>query len=81
MKQALLIFFTALNCSAKDRFFIYYYNHPVLKKVGVYADDKFLGLTKAAKVCYHDLNGRYETEEKALEVIDVCANPYKILEK
>jgi hypothetical protein len=75
---SLLLLLSAVNSFGKEPMYIYSYKHPVLKKVGVFAWEESEAFKKAARECFKAMNGKWATEEEALEIIDVCANPIKM---
>lgn len=80
MKTHLLAFMLSTMNTNGLTTYTFYYNTDKIEYIRVQADSRTIAFKKAAKLCFQALNPRYTTEEEGLTVIDICANPRKVVE-
>lgn len=72
----LAIFFFARVVSAETYKFEFHDNGIQVMKLVVEAPSQEKAMLKAGHVCFNVLTkGKYQGEEKGMEIIDICANP------
>lgn len=72
---AIVIILLLLSISAKSATYEFKYKENTVVKVN--ATDKYQGFKMAAKICYRTLTKNvYPGEERGLDVIDICSNPF-----